>query len=214
MATRPLGTTQMILHAAARVLGCGSVQMTVADHERQALVFTTSIQNRELPRVKEVESVLGFQLDGATMPFAIESSLLVRALRHERLIVTDDIADLAGGLVPEGALAQIRSTIGPRTFAAVPFAARSGILGVLLFEKPGRTGFSAEDRDLLVAYADRVGVDLESQALSDDVQRVRALGPGAVRAPDLYVCDRALLVGGRPLWEVLGVPRDPFIGFS
>ncbi|MCU1276527.1 MAG: sensor signal transduction histidine kinase, partial [bacterium] len=206
----------MILHAAARVLGCGSVQMTVADHERQALVFTTSIQNRELPRVKEVESLLGFQLDGATMPFAIEGSLLVRALRHERLIVTDDIADLAGGLVPEAALVQIRSTIGPRTFAAVPFAARSGILGVLLFEKPGRTGFSAEDRDLLVAYADRVGVDLESQALSDDVRKLESLGPGIVRAPEIFVCDPTLVVttgpnAGRLLWEILDVPREPVL---
>jgi len=188
--------------------------MAVADHERQALVFTTSIQNRELPMVKEVESVLGFQLEGATMPFAVESSLLVRALRHERLIVTSDIADLAGGLVPEGSLAQIRSTIGPRTFAAVPFAARSGILGVLLFEKAGRAGFSAEDRDLLVAYADRVGVDLESQALSEDVRKLESLGPGIVRAPEIFACDARLEVatgphGGRLLWEVLDVPREP-----
>ncbi|HEX6838748.1 MAG TPA: ATP-binding protein, partial [Polyangia bacterium] len=209
--------TQMILHAAARVLGCGSVQMMVADHEREALVFTTSIQNRELQRVREVESVLGFQLDGAAMPFAIEGSLLVRALRHERLIVTNDIAELAGGLVDDQSLAQIRSAIGPRTFAAVPFAARSGILGVLLFEKPGRTGFSAEDRDLLVAYADRVGVDLESQALSDDVQRLEALGPNVVRAPDLYACDPTLVVAtgphaGKLLWDVLDVPKEPVVG--
>ncbi|HXU72585.1 MAG TPA: ATP-binding protein [Polyangia bacterium] len=216
-AGRPLGTTQMILHAAARVLGCGSVQMMVADHERQALVFTTSIQNRELQRVREVESVLGFELDGAAMPFSVESSLLVRALRHERLIVTNDIAELAGGLVDDASLDQIRSAIGPRTFAAVPFAARSGILGVLLFEKPGRTGFSAEDRDLLVAYADRVGVDLESQALSDDVQRLEALGPGVVRAPDLYACDPTLVVAtgvheGKLLWDALGVPKEPILG--
>jgi len=207
----------MILHAAARVLGCGSVQMMVADHERQALVFTTSIQNRELQRVREVESVLGFELDGAAMPFSVESSLLVRALRHERLIVTNDIAELAGGLVDDASLDQIRSAIGPRTFAAVPFAARSGILGVLLFEKPGRTGFSAEDRDLLVAYADRVGVDLESQALSDDVQRLEALGPGVVRAPDLYACDPTLVVAtgvheGKLLWDALGVPKEPILG--
>ncbi len=206
----------MILHAAARVLGCGSVQMMVADHERQALVFTTSIQNRELERVREVESVLGFQLEGAALPFAVESSLLVRALRHERLIVSNDIAELAGGLVDDQSLEQIRSAIGPRTFAAVPFAARSGILGVLLFEKPGRVGFSAEDRDLLVAYADRVGVDLESQALSDDVQRLESLGPGIVRAPDLYACDPTLVVATGPhagelLWDALGVPKEPII---
>src|SRR5436305_9056512 len=216
MTGRPLGTTQMILHAAARVLGCGSVQMMLADHDRQALVFTTSIQNRELARLRSVESVLGFQLEGAAMPFAVESSLLVRALRHERLIVSNDIADLAGGLVDDQALEQIRKAIGPRTFAAVPFAARSGILGVLLFEKPGRTGFSAEDRDLLVAYADRVGVDLESQALSDDVQKLESLGPGVVRAPDLYACDPTLVIAGGPhagkrLWDALDVPTEPIL---
>lgn len=214
MPRRPLGTTQMILHAAARVLGCGSVQMMLADHEREALVFTISIQNRELARMREVESVLGFPLDGAMMPLAVEESLLVRALRHERLIVTDDVADLAGGLVPPDSLEQIRSTIGPRTFAAVPFAARSGILGVLLFEKPGRSGFSAEDRDLLVAYADRVGVDLESQALSEDVRRLETLGPDPERAPAIYACDAGMRVAGgpgegRPLWELLDVPEAP-----
>ncbi|MCU1282043.1 MAG: Sensor protein ZraS, partial [bacterium] len=207
----------MILHAAARVLGCGSVQMMLADHDREALVFTTSIQNRELERVREVESVLGFQLEGAALPFAVEESMLVRALRHERLIVSNDIAELAGGLVDDQSLEQIRSAIGPRTFAAVPFAARSGILGVLLFEKPGRTGFSAEDRDLLVAYADRVGVDLESQALSEDVQRLESLGPGVVRAPDLYACDPTLVVAtgvhaGKLLWDILDVPREPVLG--
>jgi PAS domain S-box-containing protein len=204
----------MILHAAARVLGCGSVQMMLADYEREALVFTTSITNRELERLAAVESVLGFELDGATMPFSSETSLLVRALRHERLIVTSDIADLAGGLVPESTLQRIREAIGPRTFAAVPFAARSGVLGVLLFEKPGRVGFSAEDRDLLVAYADRVGVDLESQALSEDVRRLESVGRGTVRAPEIFSCDPTLVVGtgphaGKLLWDALDVAREP-----
>src|SRR5688500_1187188 len=117
MPERTLGTTQMILHAAARVLGCGSVQLTLLDRERQALVFTTSIQNRDLARLAEVESRLGFRLEGAELPLLAESSLLVRALRHGRLIVTTDVADLAGGLVEANSLAQIREKIGPRTFA-------------------------------------------------------------------------------------------------
>jgi hypothetical protein len=58
-----------------------------------------------------------------------------------------------------------RSKVGPRTFAVVPIVARAGALGVLIFEKPDDTGFTPEDRDLLVAYADRVGADLESQVL-------------------------------------------------
>jgi PAS domain S-box-containing protein len=210
---RAIGTTQMILHAAARVLGCGSVQMLVVDPERQALVFTTSIQNRELERLQAVESVLGFALDGFALPLAVEDSLLVRTLRHERLIITSDIADFTGGLVDDASLEQIRATIGPRTFAAVPFAARSGVLGVLLFEKPGRSGFSAEDRDLLVAYADRVGIDLESQALSEDMRRLESLGPRVGAAPELYICDPSLTVAtgahaGRVLWDALALPAE------
>ena len=203
----------MILHAAARVLGCGSVQMLVVDPEQQALVFTASIRNRELERLAAVESVLGFPLDGFALPLAIEDSLLVRALRHERLIITSDIADFTGGLVTDDALERIRATIGPRAFAAVPFAARSGVLGVLLFEKPGRSGFSAEDRDLLVAYADRVGIDLESQALSEDMRRLEALGPDFGAAPQIYCCDPSLAVAtgphaGRVLWDALGVSQE------
>lgn len=211
MSGRSLGTTQMILHAAARVIGCGSVQMTVLDHERQALVFTTSITNREQERLAQVESALGFALDGAVMPLTNESSMLVRALRHTRLIVTSEVREVAGDMVDESALSAIREAIGERSFAAVPFAARSGILGVLVFEKRGRSGFSAEDRDLLVAYADRVGVDLESQALSEDVRRLESL-PGLGGAPEVFVCDRKLTVqngahAARPLWDVLKVPE-------
>src|SRR5690242_15122811 len=166
MPERALGTTRMILYAAARVLGCGSVQLTVVDDDRRSLVFITSITNRELPRLEAVENELGFQLEGARLPLAADSSMLVRAYREERLIVSHEVADLAGGVLPEDTVAAIRKTIGPRTFAAVPVVARAGVIGVLLFEKPDESGFPPDDRDLLVAYADRVGADLESQALS------------------------------------------------
>jgi PAS domain S-box-containing protein len=203
----------MILHAAARVLGCGSVQLLVVDPEQEALVFNTAVQNRGLEQLAAVESLLGFALDGFALPLAVEDSLLVRALRHEKLTITSDIADFTGHLVPDDALERIRATIGPRQFAAVPFAARSGVLGVLLFEKPGRAGFSAEDRDLLVAYADRVGIDLESQALSEDVRRLESLGPALGAAPEIHCCAPSLAVlggahAGRLLWDALGVSEE------
>jgi PAS domain S-box-containing protein len=209
---RPHGTTRMILHAAARVLGCGSVQMAMLDEQRQHLVFTTSITNRELPRLHEVESALGFPLEGAKLPLAAASSMLVRAYHEERLVISDDVAELAGGVVPPDALEVIRASIGPRTFAAAPIAARAGAVGVLLFEKRDG-GFSSEDRDLLVAYADRVGADLESQALSDDVRRLESLAPSH-SAPTIYACDGQLVVAagankGRALWDALGVAVEP-----
>ena len=214
MPERALGTTRMILYAAARVLGCGSAQLTMVDDDRRSLVFTTSITNRELPRLEAVESELGFQLEGARLPLAAVSSMLVRAYKEERLIVEHDVAELAGGIIPADTLEAIRKTIGPRTFAAVPVVARAGAIGVLLFEKPDESGFAPDDRDLLVAYADRVGADLESQALSDDVRRLEALEPGLGRPPSLYLCDRALIViagpeSGRPLWQVIAVPEQP-----
>ncbi len=216
MTDRALGTTRMILYAAARVLGCGSVQLTMVDDEKRSLVFTTSITNRELPRLAKVESELGFQLEGARMPLNVEGSMLVRAYREERLVVVNDVAELAGGLIPADTIEAIREQIGPRTFAAVPVVARAGALGVLLFEKPDESGFTPEDRDLLVAYADRVGADLESQALSDDVRRLESLEPGEERAPVLYACDARLGIvsgpakdEGRSLWEALNVPEGP-----
>lgn len=214
MPERALGTTRMILYAAARVLGCGSAQLTMVDDDRRSLVFTTSITNRELPRLEAVENELGFQLEGARLPLAAVDSMLVRAYKEERLIVEHDVAELAGGIIPADTLEAIRKTIGPRTFAAVPVVARAGAIGVLLFEKPDESGFPPDDRDLLVAYADRVGADLESQALSDDVRRLEALEPGLGRAPTLYVCDRALTItagrdAGRPLWQALAVPEEP-----
>jgi PAS domain S-box-containing protein len=212
MEEQALGTTRMILYAAARVLGCGSVQLTMVDDDKRSLVFTTSITNRELPRLERVEHELGFQLEGARMPLAAEDSVLVRAYKEERIIVVHDPGELAGGILPADTLAAIRETIGPRTFAAVPVVARVGTIGVLLFEKPDESGFTPEDRDLLVAYADRVGADLESQALSDDVRRLESLEPGSLAPPVMYSCNRELKIvyghdEGRPLAEVLAVPE-------
>jgi PAS domain S-box-containing protein len=194
----------MILYAAARVLGCGSVQMTQVDEERKGLIFTTSITNRDLPRLYEVESTMGFPLEGATLPLDTEDSIVVKAFREGRLIISNDVAELSGRALPPEAIDVIRKTIGPRAFAAVPIAGQAGVLGVLIFEKRGEVGFSADDRDLLVAYADRVGADLESEALSDHVRRLESLSTGASAT---YETDRSLkLADGRPLVDAVGLP--------
>jgi PAS domain S-box-containing protein len=218
-----LATTRMILYAAARVLGCGSVQLLIVNEERKALVFIASITNRQLGRLQEVESELGFRLDGAELKLSYDESAMVRAFVEQRMLVVNDLASLAGQILPQETLDAIGATIGPRTFAAVPVAARAGQIGVLLFEKPDDGGFSPEDRDLLCAYADRVGAELESQVLSVDVERLRTLS--VERPPEVYLCDPSLRVLGataqgdlgRPLWEVLRVPEGPLrdaLGFG
>jgi PAS domain S-box-containing protein len=209
--SRSLETTRMILLAAARVLGCGSAQLLIADEERQQLIITTGITNRDLPRLFAVENEMGFALEGARLPLAAQRSCLVRAYLEERLFVVHDVADLAGGFLPDDTLASVRRTIGPRSFAALPVIGRTGALGVLLFEKRDESGFTPEDRDLLVAYADRVGADLEAQTLSEDVMRLEHIEPSG--PPQLYACDAQLQVvtgdqAGRALWAVLGVAEE------
>jgi len=209
MRPRAPGTLRMILHAAARVLGCNSAQIGVVDGE--SLVLQLGVNNAERPLVTAVEGLLGFTAEGASLPLATEDSLLARAVREARLLVTARFSDLVGNLVPEDVAAQIQSVIGPNTFAAVPLLGRAGAVGVILLVKEGEAGFAPADRDLLVAYADRLGVALESEGLGGDSgQPVAAPGEPdlGLPPPTVHFCDRQLTCvdgdeAGAPLWRVL-----------
>lgn len=187
MTERSLATLRQILHAAARVLGCAGAQMALFDEEQQNLVLRVTVANQDVPRLLAVESVLGFSPDGLTIPLTAEQSLLVRAVREGQLIVTGRFSELSAGLLSEDLGRSVEGMIGVHTYAAVPVLGRSGVVGVLLFEKPGDTGFAPPDRDLLVAYADRVGAEIEAQAFTEDVAALESLGDlGA--PPALWGC--------------------------
>ncbi|HEX2570067.1 MAG TPA: ATP-binding protein [Polyangia bacterium] len=187
MTERSLATLRQILHAAARVLGCAGAQMALFDEEQQNLVLRVTVANQDVPRLLAVESVLGFSPDGLTIPLTAEQSLLVRAVREGQLIVTGRFGELAAGLLSEELVRSVEGMIGEHTYAAVPVLGRSGAVGVLLFEKPGDAGFAPPDRDLLVAYADRVGAEIEAQAFTEDVAALESLGDlGA--PPALWEC--------------------------
>lgn len=204
-------TIRRILYAAAHVLGCGSVQLALRDEDGQNLTFLTTITNRDVAQFGAIESTLGFKVEGAKLPLAAESSFLSRAYLRGQVTVTFDVGDLTGELVPEEALVEIRKVIGPRTFAAVPIVGRSGKLGILLFEKPVESGFSVEERDLALAYADRIAADLESQALSEEILRLRHLPAPSDPPPAVYVCrrDLTLVDSGKLLAAVLETAPTP-----
>ncbi|MSP63050.1 MAG: PAS domain-containing protein [Myxococcales bacterium] len=212
MDDRSLGTLRMILHAAARVLGCGSAQMAIVDEERRALVLRVAIANRDVPQLERVSSLLGFAPDGAKMPLAGESNaLLVRAVREGRLFVSARFDELVGDFLSAELSAGIQSVIGVQSFAVVPVFGRSSTVGVILFQKLGDSGFAPTDRDLMVAYADRVGAELESQAITHEVAALESLGDVGSPPPAIYPCDGALVLlggdaAGRPLLDVLGAP--------
>src|SRR4051812_15024674 len=142
MDERSLETLRMILHAAAKVLGCGSAQMAFVDEANQSLVIRVSVANRDVERYAQVASRLGFSPDGMAIPLGAETSLLVRAAREGRLFLTGRFGELAGDLVPEEVSRDIETVIGLQTFAVVPVLGRSRTIGVLIFQKPGDSGFA------------------------------------------------------------------------
>ena len=99
MRPRSSGTLRMILHAAARVLGCNSAQIALVDGD--SLVLQLGVTNAEQPMLKDVELALGFTAAGAALPLSAEGSVLVRAVREGRLLVSARFADLTGGLLSD-----------------------------------------------------------------------------------------------------------------
>lgn len=205
-----LGTLRMILQAAAGVLSCGSAQMALVDEVAQSLVVRLAVGNRELGTLSQVESLIGFSPDGAFIPLAAEGSLMVRAVREGRLFVTTRFAELVADVLPPELCEQIQSVIGVHSFAVVPVLGRSRPLGIILFQKEGDGGYSHVDRDLLLAYADRVGAALESQAVTAEAEALSSPSTEGLEpsTPRVLLCDDRLHVcegaeTGQPLWTAL-----------
>ena len=97
MRTRSLGTLRMILHAAARVLGCNSAQLALFDEEQQALVICIAVANHELPMIDRVATELGFSPDGAVLPLAVADSIVVRSFRAALLDHSALMPSASGG---------------------------------------------------------------------------------------------------------------------
>lgn len=205
-----LGTLRMILQAAAGVLSCGSAQMALVDEVAQSLVVRLAVGNRELGTLSQVESLLGFSPDGAVIPLAAEGSLMVRSVREGRLFVTTRFEELVTSVLPPELCEQIQSVIGVHSFAVVPVLGRSRALGTILFQKEGDGGYSPADRDLLLAYADRVGAALESQAITAEVEALSSPERDGLEpsTPRVLLCDDRLRLcegegAGQSLWSAL-----------
>lgn len=215
---------QPILHAMAQLLGCNSANLALIDDEKQVLVLAMGVTGRSIGTVAAVETVLGFPVSGLAVPLAVTESLIVRALREERILVTTDVRDIAGGALPAEIIGAVYELIGPRLLMAVPVLGRTRALGVLLLDRPDSSDLTAPERDLLLTYAERVGAELESQALSSAAQRLEQLGQVAVPPPTLWLCAEAapsadgrtdlLVVAGDGSSKVRGQPLTQALGYG
>src|SRR3954465_219317 len=107
-----LATLRQILHAAARVLGCGSAQMAIVDTARSSLVVRVAVSNEDVLRFQHVESLSGFATDGLEVPLATATSIMVRAASEGRILVSGRFAEIAGTLVPDEVVRQVEGVIG------------------------------------------------------------------------------------------------------
>ena len=215
---------QPILHAMAQLLGCNSANLALIDDEKQVLVLAMGVTGRSIGTVAAVETVLGFSVSGLAVPLAVTESLIVRALREERILVTTDVRDIAGGALPAEIIGAVYELIGPRLLMAVPVLGRTRALGVLLLDRPDSSEPTAPERDLLLTYAERVGAELESQALSSAAQRLEQLGQVAVPPPTLLLCAETppsadgrpdlIVVAGDGSSKVRGQPLTQALGYG
>ena len=187
--TSALSSLQAILHAVAQTLPCNSASLALLEEDRHVLRMAVAVNPRSAGDLLQVEHALGFQVGGLHIPLKLERSLLVRALREERVLLTTDVADLAGGALPSEILDAVHTIAGPRSFAVVPVLGRIRPLGVMLVDRPGNSGFTGHERDLLISYAERVGAELESDALQNTALRLEQLGALAVPPPILWTCE-------------------------
>lgn len=176
-----------ILHAAAQVLDCDSAILGRLSEDRHFLELSVGGTRAGL-NVAAVETALGFAVSGLRMPLTVTESILVRALRQERLFVSHDVAEVAGGALPAEMMQAVRDIVGTRSYAVVPIIGRSGALGVLFVDKAGHASFTSNERDTLLAYAERVGEALETEALTDEADRLEKLGAQPAPPPQILLC--------------------------
>lgn len=209
-----------ILHGLAQTLQCNSANLAIIDEDQQSLVIALGCTARGIPNLPSVENALGFSVSGLKVPLSLSRSHIVRALREERLFCTTEIREIAGHALPDEVVQAVEDIIGPRSFAVVPVLGRTSALGVLLVDRVGDGGFTAQERELLLTYAERVGTELESENLQGTAQRLERLGQFTLPPPALLfaapdAARKALFcVGGsrhgQPLHHVLAlaVPDD------
>lgn len=204
-----------ILHGLAQTLQCNSANLAIVDEDQQSLVIALGCSARGIPDLPNVEHALGFTVSGLKVPLSLGRSHIVRALREERLFCTTEINEIAGHALSDDVVQAVMAIIGPRSFAVVPVLGRTSALGVLLVDRVGDAGFAAQEREILLTYAERLGTELESESLLGTAQRLERLGQFTLPPPSmLFACvdsERRSLVcvggsrHGQSLHQVLGL---------
>ncbi len=169
---------QLVMRGAARLLGCGSASYLRFDEASHTVRIWVGTMDEVGNILKRVEQIVGTHLGGGVIGWKpATGSIVFESLRTGRIMESSSIADLVGQAIPSPISAAMDRMIGPRKYASVPVTGQSGILGIILFEKVDDHPFSPSQRELLISYATRIGLVLESERFADDARVVlRDLG--------------------------------------
>lgn len=170
-----------ILRGAAKLLGCSSANLILVDVRSGEVRIRIGAMATSQPDLLQVEKLLGklesrvFHLDG------VVDSLVYACYRDRAVHETSSLRELAGTAFQSGVLGLLDSLLGAHRYVMIPVAFGRETYGVLVFEKHGREPFSAQQRELLVRYAQRIGAiihadsherSLDTEDALDEVPRV------------------------------------------
>ncbi len=174
---------QLVLRGAAGVLGCRSATYLRVDEEAESLQIWVGHMDDGEGVFRQVERLFGLNLGGGIMGERtvvwklVSDSIVFESYSTGRIIETSSLQALVGRALPPTLARGLGKLIGERHFVCVPVTGQASTMGVILFEKKDANPFNAHQREMLLNYANRVGLVLESERFADGARSVlRELG--------------------------------------
>lgn len=164
-----------ILRGAAKILGCNSANLLIFNKARQEVKIQIGLILDKYPELEEVERRIGLNFNDTLISFKqARQTPIFQSWLDRTITETGSLYDLVNGAFPGLLLKAIDKLIGEHRFICIPVIGDQNIYGVLLYEKRGAHPFSAQQREILIRYARRIGEILENNTRAvfySDLQR-------------------------------------------
>ncbi len=163
-----------VLRGVSKIVGCNSTNLVVINDAKREMRVRIGTTADAYPILAELEEMLGVSFQGLTVPIeAAEGGLIARVWRDGAMRETSSLAEMVGGAIPAELVTLFSEKAGERRFLVAPAVGTHRRYGVLLFEKPGLSPFSRQQREVLLRFARRIGAILENELVGQEI----SLGP-------------------------------------
>jgi PAS domain S-box-containing protein len=165
---------ELVLAGATKILACNSASLLIIDEARSSLKIWAATPQDEIEGFEHTSELLGFVPKGATVSLdLVGESILLKCYYEKKILETSSISDLVGTFLPQEAQSIFQSFMGKLRFSCVPVVSSRGVEAVILFSKKGDRPFTFQQRQLLLEYASRLGLIIESEKFSEEVVALR-----------------------------------------